>query len=441
MKKNIILGIIASAILSANAQFVVPSATATTLHTYTGGKVGIGNTAALTTPTAQLQLSSTTDNRQIVLNGAAAGISNQFQMAGFGYNNSILKYQLPSTASDHAFYAATSTTAANELMRIRGNGNVGIGIANPSVKLSLGATSVNTKLAIYENGTSLYGFGYAANQFRFHLGAQATDRFSFLDAPSGNELFKINANGSVISNINSEFDGFTVQSSKISPYFSLVGLNTPAPNGVVNQTLSIGLGTGIQQINGSPCNGCYSSEALPNDAVIRIIGASPSHLILQNSNAGSIKFAGVRNNAERQSMEIMSDGRVIIGNYTQSDANDFVPGTNSATFPSATQYKLIVATGILTPKVKCAVATTSDWSDYVFADNYKLKTLDSVANYIKINKHLPDVPSAQDMVNHGLDVAKTDAILLQKIEELTLYMIELKKQNEKLAAEVASLKK
>jgi predicted RNase H-like nuclease (RuvC/YqgF family) len=67
-------------------------------------------------------------------------------------------------------------------------------------------------------------------------------------------------------------------------------------------------------------------------------------------------------------------------------------------------------------------------------------SLGEVEQFIKANHHLPNVPSAAEMVNEGNDLGKTDAKLLEKIEELTLYMIELKKENETLKKELAALK-
>lgn len=95
-------------------------------------------------------------------------------------------------------------------------------------------------------------------------------------------------------------------------------------------------------------------------------------------------------------------------------------------------YKLFVEKGILTEKVRVAISTTSDWSDYVFADSYILKSLRDVETFINKNKHLPDVPSAKEVVDKGVDLAKMDAKLLQKIEELTLYVIEQQKEIELL---------
>ncbi len=131
-------------------------------------------------------------------------------------------------------------------------------------------------------------------------------------------------------------------------------------------------------------------------------------------------------------MTIHNSGQISIGNIPVSD-----PAKPSL----ANEYKLYVEKGIITEKIKVALQTTTEWSDYVFADTYKLRPLAAVESYIKANKHLPDVPSAQEMVNNGLDVAKTDAMLLQKIEELTLYMIELNKKVVALEKENASLKK
>ncbi|MCD6066633.1 MAG: hypothetical protein K0S33_1459 [Bacteroidetes bacterium] len=101
---------------------------------------------------------------------------------------------------------------------------------------------------------------------------------------------------------------------------------------------------------------------------------------------------------------------------------------NPATIGLPAGYKLYVETGILTEKVKVAVETTGNWSDYVFDKNYKMLSLPEVEAYVNEHKHLPGVPSAQEMVTNGLDVASMDAKLLEKIEELTLYVIRLEKE-------------
>jgi hypothetical protein len=74
--------------------------------------------------------------------------------------------------------------------------------------------------------------------------------------------------------------------------------------------------------------------------------------------------------------------------------------------------------------------------DYVFANNYKLKSLKEVEEFIKQNSHLPEIPSAKEIKKNGLLLAEMNMSLLKKIEELTLYTIEqdknLKSQNNKI---------
>lgn len=117
-------------------------------------------------------------------------------------------------------------------------------------------------------------------------------------------------------------------------------------------------------------------------------------------------------------------------------------GNFETTFPMPTgnSYRLIVQDGIITEKVKVAVKGTGDWADYVFEPSYKLMPLDKVESFIKENKHLPNVPSAEDMSKNGLDVTQTSAKLMEKIEELTLYVIELNKEVKVLKAENDKLK-
>ncbi len=98
--------------------------------------------------------------------------------------------------------------------------------------------------------------------------------------------------------------------------------------------------------------------------------------------------------------------------------------------PTPAGYTLYATEGILTEKVKVAVQTTADWSDFVFDKSYKLPTLRDVETFIDNNQHLPGVPSADEVVCEGIDLGKMDAKLLQKVEELTLYVLQLQKQNE-----------
>ena len=83
----------------------------------------------------------------------------------------------------------------------------------------------------------------------------------------------------------------------------------------------------------------------------------------------------------------------------------------------------------------------SNAADYVFDENYDLKSLNEVESFVKENKHLPGMPSAAEMAENGMSVATMSNLLLEKVEELTLHMIRLEKENAALKAEVKSLKK
>ena len=130
--------------------------------------------------------------------------------------------------------------------------------------------------------------------------------------------------------------------------------------------------------------------------------------------------------AER--VRVTNIGKVSIG----VPANN-LPGT----------YKLYVADGILTEKIKVALKTNIvDWADYVFDSDYKLMSLFELKKYIQKNKHLPDVPSAEQLIKEGgIDLGKTQAILLKKIEEQALYILMLNEEIEAIKAEVKKLSK
>jgi len=82
------------------------------------------------------------------------------------------------------------------------------------------------------------------------------------------------------------------------------------------------------------------------------------------------------------------------------------------------------------------VLVNLDGADFVFEKDYKLLTIENVATYVQENKHLPDVPSAKEMVKNGVSVGEMQNKLLQKVEELTLYVIEQQKQIEQLKQEL-----
>ena len=103
---------------------------------------------------------------------------------------------------------------------------------------------------------------------------------------------------------------------------------------------------------------------------------------------------------------------------------------------SSPSEKLSVNGTILTKKVK---VTQTGWADFVFDPGYILRPLAEVESFIKTNGHLPDVPSAKEVEKDGQDVGEMNKVLLQKIEELTLYMIQLEKKNAAMEEKIKKL--
>lgn len=95
-------------------------------------------------------------------------------------------------------------------------------------------------------------------------------------------------------------------------------------------------------------------------------------------------------------------------------------------------YRLFVKDGIKTEKVKVEIAAENGWADYVFNNDYKLLKINELDNFIKLNKHLPEVPSTEEAIKNGIELKEMNILLLKKIEELTLYIIEQNKRIEKL---------
>jgi len=103
-----------------------------------------------------------------------------------------------------------------------------------------------------------------------------------------------------------------------------------------------------------------------------------------------------------------------------------------------TGYKLAVAGKIIAEEI--TIQLNSSWPDYVFNKNYQLKSLDEVEKFISVNGHLPGIPNAKSVEENGVDLGEISSLLLQKIEELTLYTLAQQKAINELKEELEKLK-
>nr|WP_293845339.1 cell division protein ZapB [uncultured Arsenicibacter sp.] len=90
-------------------------------------------------------------------------------------------------------------------------------------------------------------------------------------------------------------------------------------------------------------------------------------------------------------------------------------------------------------KYRMRIGESNEWSDRVFAGSYRLATLEEVEQFIRTKQHLPGIPSAQEVTEKGVDPSQFSAKLLEKIEELTLYMINTHKENQQLKQRLEKL--
>jgi hypothetical protein len=199
-----------------------------------------------------------------------------------------------------------------------------------------------------------------------------------------------------------------------------VGIGTPAPG----FKLSVATGStntnrnaltdpdvGIAIQNSSATNNNFSS-LLFFDANGYISSGVLSQTKSHSSHTGTISLA-TRNNGGALTTQLYVDetGKVGIGSLNPSEL-------------------LTVNGKIYGKQVKVDLSVPGP--DYVFAESYALPTLDEVKSYIDENKHLPEVPSAKEMEAKGIDVGEMNMLLLKKVEELTLYLIQQQKQIDEL---------
>lgn len=184
---------------NAAKDFVIRNQATNTIETFrirgSNGNVGIGTA----TPNAALQFANAVTNRKIVMYEFG---NNDHQYDGFGIGAGFLRYQVGLTTDDHVFYAGTSSTTSNELMRIKGTGNVGIGTATPNAALQLGNAISNRRIVLWEdfnNDHQFYGFGMNANTLRYQVVGTGQNHafYAGTSATTSNELMRIQGNGNV----------------------------------------------------------------------------------------------------------------------------------------------------------------------------------------------------------------------------------------------------
>lgn len=195
--------------------------------------------------------------------------------------------------------------------------------------------------------------------------------------------------------------------------------------------------------------------------ITRCTGGTANEVYASNNN---VKAYSVNNSTGNYAFNVFGDGRTQINGtsvtskyFTVADNTSGTPVERFVVYGDGKTYigiqkpistgphanaKLAVDGKILAKEIYVNIHTTV-WADYVFDKNYKLMPLKEVEEFIKKNKHLPNVPSAKDLTStddYNLSIADMQKIQMEKIEEIFLHLIELNKQVKELQKENKELK-
>ncbi|MBA2612737.1 MAG: hypothetical protein H0U95_12240 [Bacteroidetes bacterium] len=310
------------------------------------------------------------------------------------------------TCDDNDFILKSNNNPKIWLKNTGGNEYIGFGTANPQTnfhfsggnlavdgKIGVGTTSPNTKLEVVDPTNAQVCIYSTSNNTAKMFVKNAL--YSYGMSIDGNAQTNSQVNGHLIGNVN------TTPNEAIITWDGLGNIL------LGDKTLNTQVNTGAKlNVKGE------LDKAVAN-FVSNHSGPFAYNTIFSVNNNNTKAFA-VQNTASGPAVEsfrVYGNGQTQIGiksqNTIHSDALLNV-------------YGKMVSTA-------CYIRT-SDWADYVFAKEYKLPNLYDVEKYYLANKHLPEIPSEKEVLENGIDVAEMNKLLLKKIEEMTIQMVQMRKE-------------
>ena len=411
-------------------QFLTNSTTATgdnpqvAMHIDANGLVGIGTIA----PAYPLDVNGIGQ----FAGGAKIG-NGPVGFYGDGLNHAVRAFNTTNTGG----FWIQSSSGINTYMYVgqTGNyvGNVGIGTTTPNARLSFGTTNVGLP-AIH-----LYD-GPATN--RFGLGIQNAEMQMFVGI---NGHFSWNSGGDLQVSGTNEVMRLTTAGN--------LGVISKVGIGTVNPLVPLDIDTKTEWVSASYLRLMGSTYEPQNyNLTIKKVetGGAPGNHPTFDYNFDHYQFGGINNTQ----LSLTSTGSVGIGggltirdNVGYLVGGSINPGIDGLVANGGNKFTINAGTAVrvnaplLQARMVKVTITAGDWADYVFASGYHLLSLTSVEKFINKYKHLPEVPSAEQVEKNDLDIGATQALLLKKIEELTLYMIEQDKKITSQQKMLGSLKK
>lgn len=286
---------------------------------------------------------------------------------------------LTASAANRPLFAWDSY--GNRKMILSASGNLGLGVPDPTEKLSVnGGISIPLALTVDNDSPGLVG----ASNDDFQYDGQYLNHYGY-----GFYLFD-------------DGNGYRGGNAYVSGYYGFEVFTGGTSRLRVNHNGDVGIGT-----NG-PLSKLHISDGIGGDQ-LRFSRGTGTVRFAQDMNQDNLYL--FNHDASATYMFWKANGDVGIGTRTP-DARLTVKGT------------------IHSEEVRVDLSVPGP--DYVFKDDYDLLPLKDLESYIKENSHLPEVPSASEMEGNGLNLKEMNLILLKKVEELTLHIIEINKKVETL---------
>jgi hypothetical protein len=412
---------------------------ASVLHAQTNlwqnsGNVGIGTT----NPQAKLQITGAyAMNQYTGVRVVPAPTVNDYQQLDFTHalggrlsanitgnyaNDDILL-----TTTGFHFRTGNASFDPTEKLTILTDGNVGIGTSSPISKLHIVAEN-NKTVAIYtpSQAAGITDFAVGGVGFKFSRpqdGSLAQAIYTYDSLGGAKNNLAISSRSDIVFTAGNSGPEASPERMRISETGN-VGIGTANPwyqlqvqkTSVATPAIMIGGG-----YFGGPRLQTYGLDADANAWMglgTDMSGGPYEHSIYFSdyNGMGFLSFGTYNGSTYSEKMRLTRAGNLGIGTTNPSE-------------------KLSVNGKIRAKEV----IVETNWSDYVFADDYKLQSLAEVETQIKTNKHLPGVPSAQEVAEKGVSVGDMQAVLLAKIEELTLHQIAQGKAIGFLQSKVQSL--
>lgn len=361
-----------------------------------------------------------------------------FNLAAFGDKSSFIGNKSSGAGHNLIFGTSGNNQAALEKMRLNYQGFLGIGTADPTARLYIDMTNTSDDNALIINDDedplvelrrNDVGMGFwqlSGNDVKIGT-IVGNNSGSMILRTNGADWLRVAPTGDVrMGNLDDYYLRFS--GSSVQSFFNggVAEMSLQKNGGKVEVGNLFDFATTKLQID----DGVDVGLAAANSGYLMMGISNAANLILDNNeiqarDAGAAAPLYLQNNG----------GSVYIGDetgFTAShklgvDGNAVITGAlrvGNATTPSG--YKLAVDGKMICTEVM--VRLVANWPDYVFNEQHKKLPLLKLEEYIRQHNHLPGIPSAMDIEKKGLPLAEMQRLQMEKIEELTLYIIELKKE-------------